>query len=250
MTDFRLRRVPTAATIVAVSLLGLAACATPSGPAAVDSPSASPSAPTQTPAAPTETPTAPAETPSAPAETPTAVPALPTQEPGPDEPGANADIATWAISEEGIGPFRIGMAWGEAVEVAEQLGWDTSAAGDQAGCAPNVRPEPRDGDLSLYIWKGESVVYDITLTDDGDAAQDAPRPKTEDGLTVSSTVDEVRAAHPGASEGNVMPSGERPFLTVDDDGRDGRLHFEHAPEEDVITGISVNRIDQPAYEHC
>ncbi len=237
MKDIRTRHL-SAALGTAILLVAVAGCAT-APPGASGTPTPSESAPVGTPS-PSIHPT--------PHTTPTQEP-----EPEPSGPALNPDVATWLITEQGIGPFEIGMAWDDAVAVAEQLGWDTSSAGDQGGCAPSVSPgyAVGAGGLQLHVWKGESDVDDVTLVNTGNAASDTPRPKTEDGLSVFSTVDEVRSAHPGAAEDSVLPDGGRAFVTANEDGEGGRLHFTHGEvEPGVVDGVSVNLIAQPSYEHC
>ncbi|GAB3278148.1 hypothetical protein [Microbacterium lacusdiani] len=220
-------------------VLALAGCATPAGPGAAPST------------------TAPAPATSAPAETPTPTPsATPAPDPG--------DISAWVITEEAIGPFELGMPWDEAVALADELGWDLQYAHQEEGCAANVGLPDTDGPggLGLRVWKGDGVVYDLTLSDDGGLAEGTPVPETAEGITLFSPLDQVRAAYPGATEGEVVPTAERRFVSVDADGQDGAIHFEHfvrqegvdygtdGPVEGIVRSVSVNAVGQPAYEHC
>jgi hypothetical protein len=208
-------------------VLALAGCATPAGPGAAPST------------------TAPAPATSAPAETPTPTPsATPAPDPG--------DISAWVITEEAIGPFELGMPWDEAVALADELGWDLQYAHQEEGCAANVGLPDTDGPggLGLRVWKGDGVVYDLTLSDDGGLAEGTPMPETDAGIALFSTVDEVRAAYPDATEGDVPISPDRPYFAVDSDGSGGAMFFEHARGAQHVTAISVNENDSPAYEHC
>ncbi|MEL5991997.1 hypothetical protein ACOKGD_10645 [Microbacterium phosphatis] len=178
-------------------------------------------------------------------------PAQPT--PAPTDPPVEptADLSTWRITEEGIGPFTIGMPWADAVARATDLGGDATAAGEAGSCG--------------VVWVTQGEVMVAAHTSDGATVTavrteytgpDGPTtqaPSTTDGITLHSTVDEVRAIHADARETSDELVGA--FLTVA--GAQNRIHFGYATEDggDITTAgdvfaIEVNTLDVLPYEHC
>ena len=90
----------------------------------------------------------------------------------------------------------------------------------------------------------------MTVSDNANPEADGPHPATAEGVTVHSTVDEVRAAYPEAKEGAVPIASDRHFLGVDPDGDGTGMYFEWRGEQGVIGTVSVNAHGAPAYEHC
>ena len=221
----------------AVVALLLAGCATPTAGPGATAPAAT---------------TPPAASP-APTEEPTAEPtAEPTTEPTPAEaPADPSDVSTWAISENAIGPFALGMSWDDAFAKAGELGWDLEFGTEDpaSGCALSVNG-PATSDVKIYVWGDANKVLDLVVTDNADGDAEGARPATAEGMTVGSAVEEVRAAYPGAMEDTVPIATDRFFLHVDADKDGNGISFEYREGQTLINSVSVNALGSPAYEHC
>lgn len=216
-------RIRSAAVVTAVGLLALAACATPVTPGDTGTPDGS----------------TPAASPSAsapPSPTPTAEP---TEDPG--------DVSSWTITEDAIGPFEVDMAWDEAVALAEELGWSTDDAGMAEGCAAWAGTL-EGSEPGVYAWNYEGRVGDLQVALTAPTETQHEGPATEEGITVQSSVEEVRRAHPGATDGQAPIEGADPFLVVDEDGAGGAMYFGHDGTDVLV--ISVNALGVLPYEHC
>lgn len=207
-------------------LLALTGCATAAGGAGA---TAAPSA-TSEPGAPAATPT----------ETAPGASAEPTSQPSQD-PG---DVESWTISEDGSGPFELGMSWDETVALAEELGWDTSSAETREGCAAFVAA-PLEARVEMYAWNYDGETAEVSVAALPELATSGPA--TAEGITPQSMFDDVRAAYPDAEPGETPIAGH-PYLTVDADGAGGAMYF--AADGDALDLISVNTLGTIPYEHC
>lgn len=163
-----------------------------------------------------------------------------------DEPDDDmSDPAAWVIDDGEIGPLELGD------DFAETLGELPSDWANDEQCA------------YLAYWNAPEGTYLISfrhdeMSEDGSIVaasvesweHEPAGPRTEDGLGVGSTRDEVTAAHPNAEE-VTAPIGGGTFLKVPaDDADEGALFFEFAEGGDVVTTVSVTTADVPAYEPC
>jgi len=188
-----------------------------------------------------------------PSPTPTPAPTPdPTTPPPTADPAApSGDMSTWQITEAGIGPFTLGMSWGEAIEKVVELGGTTSQSGQPGFCG------------QLWVVQGDVSV--VAFTEDGSRVTavrtqfstvditSVTAPTTADGITLLSTADAVRARYPDAVENRTDVAGA--FLTVN--LADSRIHFGYETEEGGaiaapghIHVIEVNQLEILPYEHC
>ena len=169
--------------------------------------------------------------------TPTPTPTAPVEAaPDPDDP------STWVVSNDGVGPYRIGMPFADALAVA-------SGFEDACGYA-YVRPfDPAVWQDDVWIAEQDDDLF-VVYTADPDG------PRTAEGLGVGSTTADVFAVYPDAlvvprnakflRAGNLFfgfasdamyPTDPSPYQ--DDDG---------VPEE--ITSVGVTTSDRVLYEFC
>ncbi|HEX5730704.1 hypothetical protein [Microbacterium sp.] len=197
----------------------LAGCATASGTAA---PTAEPTS-TAAPSMITPTPTLTAS------PTPT-----PTEDP--------ADPSTWLITEEGIGPITVNAPFSDGVarlptaverdpEICRHSVWWKDANGDQLVV---VRDPSTDdaGPLELVFWADWVEPYAVG------------GPRTAAGIGVGSTVDEVRAAYPEATETTQQSAPDIHYIVVDS------MFFYYREPSPVISSVWVTNAEQPPYEIC
>jgi hypothetical protein len=73
---------------------------------------------------------------------------------------AEGEWTGWTIDEDGFGPFAVGMAWSEAVRIAQELGWNTAPN----ACLPALTPSDMSG---IYVWRDPAIdqVREITAWD-------------------------------------------------------------------------------------
>ncbi|GAB3280136.1 hypothetical protein [Microbacterium lacusdiani] len=73
---------------------------------------------------------------------------------------AEGEWTGWTIDEDGFGPFAFGMAWSEAVRIAQELGWNTAPN----ACLPALTPSDMSG---IYVWRDPAIdqVREITAWD-------------------------------------------------------------------------------------
>ncbi|MBO3662063.1 hypothetical protein [Microbacterium stercoris] len=177
--------------------------------------------------------------------------AYPVDEPEP--PVDPADLSTWQITGQGIGPFAIGAPWADAVARVAELGGDTSSAGDAGSCGVIWVTK---GEVMVNVYTGDGGTVSSVRTEysgpNGPATQ---APATENGLTLHSKVEDVKAAYPGFVDtaGNELTG---PFLTVMA-GEGNRIHFGYAAagggditDAGDVWAIEVNQLDVLPYEHC
>ena len=175
----------------------------------------------------------------------------PTEEPTEEPVEPTADLSTWQITDDGIGPFTIGMPWADAIAEATEFGGDTSAAGAAGSCGVVWVAK---GEVMVNAYSNDGATVSAVRTEySGPNGPATLAPSTEGGLTLLSRIDDVRAAYPDAIEGGNDLVGA--FLTVA--GGANRIHFGYATEDggDItsagdVFAIEVNQLDVLPYEHC
>jgi hypothetical protein len=146
----------------------------------------------------------PSETPTpTPTETPTpAAPAVPPMDP--------ADPGTWVIGDGAVGPLRLSESIKDAEAKLPGLSHDDGEVcrSEMFGDAPQiyiiVPPGPQETDpvhLVYIAFRGD--------VDGPDAAIVAKSPKTEAGIGIGSSLQDVEAAYPGVQP-QVYPRGDQP----------------------------------------
>ncbi|MET0811403.1 MAG: hypothetical protein ABWY03_00020 [Microbacterium sp.] len=176
-----MRRSTLVAALIALSAIGVTGCV--AEPAAVET------------GAPSETPST---TPSA-TSTPSA---------DPDDP------ATWVVSDEGIGPFEIGMPMAQVLSLDPEF---TDYCGDESAIGPG------------HVYNA-GPLFVVSTGTDGGAVLDlvtwggAEGPRTAEGLGIGSTTTEVLAAYPDAT----LEAYNSVFL------RTGSVFFGYRPNDGEI----------------
>jgi hypothetical protein len=178
----------------------------------------------------------PAPSPSSSSPTPTSTSTPPVSTASPPSVNDPADPATWIVSDEGMGPFRLGMPFEDAASLIPDragCGLDESVPSVYFGDAHRLwivdgRQESGASDgLSLVEWSGFTPPpVDLTLT-----------PRTEEGIGLGSTEAEARRAYPNATE---------TFRNVDYLVA-GRVYF--GLRDGIVQSIGVTATDPP-YEFC
>lgn len=123
------------------------------------------------------------ETPSpSPSVSPSASP-TPSPTPSAADP---ADPSTWVVTQEGMGPFRLGASFADASALVPN---------GQSACTGVTY----GFDNALWVAEGNNTpgTVQMVLWDGG---QGGPGPVTAEGIGIGSSADEVRAAYPDATE--------------------------------------------------
>lgn len=169
-----------------------------------------------------------------------------------------SDRAAWIITEDGTGPFTVGMPWSDAVAAGAGFGWDMSAAQGE-NCVPWFDSPAGEGP-ALNVYGSEGTVFAITVSpyvDDADRLDPADAdlgPRTAGGVSPYDTIDDVRAAHPQVVDSEVT-QGSSAYATLDADGAGSMIHFGYrasAPDQVFAVGdletIQINAFGQPIIE--
>ncbi len=166
-----------------------------------------------------------------------------TATPKPDQPSAPDpdDPSTWVLSDDGVGPYRLGMPLADALDVAP--GYEQVCEG------AFLREFDPSGQDDVDVWMAES---DGTL---GYLTTNSPNgPRTVEGLGVGSTTTDVLAAFPDATlefrNSRYLRAGNMIFgfhSASDYDAPEPYLDPEGDPEEITEVGVTAGGIP---YEFC
>lgn len=184
---------------------------------------------------------APEQTITAPVPSPT----LPTPEPSPtsESPIELEDPSTWAITETGIGPLEPG---GDFEATLSELP-DSWANDEQCSWAAWWNAEDRSYTVDFVRGtESEDAPILSASASAADPVTSGVGPRTEDGLGIGSTKDEVLAQYPDAGEGRSQ-IGEGTWLSVPGDGT--TIFFEYYTGEEA-NAVTVTTLEEPPYEVC
>ncbi|CAH0186218.1 MULTISPECIES: hypothetical protein [unclassified Microbacterium] len=177
--------------------------------------------------------------------TPTSTVGEPSSEPSPiPEPSLDPDDpATWPVTAAGIGPIETG---GDFQETLAELpdSWN-----NDENCSWAAWWNADDNSYSMSFVRGtESDDAPIVLASASaaDPVTAGVGPRTEEGLGIGSTKDEVLAQYPDASEGDA-PIGDGTWLSVPTDG--ATMFFEYYTG-DQANAVTVTTLEAPPYETC
>ena len=186
-----------------------------------------------------DAPSTPGATPSTPGTTPseTAV----TEEPS--QPAADPDDpSTWVIGQEGMGPVSLGAPFEDARAAMPE------GTGNDENCEWTAWWNATDEDYDLFAARasdsdanGPVIVIDASAWADPGSVEG---PRTEDGIGIGSTFDEVQAAYPDAVPVESAVAGAADVLQV------GQVFFSSRPGEDVVSAVTVTSLEVPPYEVC
>lgn len=164
-----------------------------------------------------------------PAPTPTAPP-----------PADPADVSTWIVSRGGIGPIQRGAAYPAVLD--DVSGFDAA--------------EICTGIVQLTSESSKPIV--LALTDDGSQvrgvwyngwageAEAAPSPKTESGIELGSTLDELQSAYPDLVLNGQTGASSYAYGVGDD--VDGWINFVIA--DDAVVLLAATEWPRPPKEWC
>jgi hypothetical protein len=199
--------------VLLATTIALAGCM-PATPSATESPSSTPSA--------SETPT-PTPTPSA---TPTPEPSMATEDP--------ADLGTWIIDGNGIGPIDIGTDIGPFAYLPGLT---------HTECALSEWTRADGLVISPVTGFEHDQIHGVNLTS-STAGVLPDSPHTAAGITVGSPQAEAEAAYPAVA---VIDDGFRqPYLSAPLDGRFVIISFEGG----LVSLISVSSFDKLPGDYC
>lgn len=208
----------TGAVLAAVVLAGITAgCAPASDPAPTTTPSSAAS----------ETPT------------PTPTPSVPTVDP--------ADPSTWIVSDRGVGPIAIG---GDLTTTLAELpdAWTNNTA----NCAWSAFWRDPAADYQMYFVRGTesdtAPISEISVNAGGHEVFGTNSPRTEDGLGLGSTSEEVLAAHADAQE-IAAQIGDMTWFMVPGSG-EAHVFFGIREGAPTVSDVRVTTRSEPAYEVC
>lgn len=180
---------------------------------------------------------------SAPDEATSAPPVEPSPTP---EPSTDLDDpASWTVTHQGIGPVELDGDFAATLSELPEA-WEND---DHCSWAAWWNAE--DQSYSVDFVRGtESEDEPIVLVSASAAEPVTPGvgPRTDDGLGIGSTKDEVRMQHPDAAEGQSQ-IGEGSWLSVPGDG--GTIFFEYyTAEATQANAVTVTTLEEPPYETC
>ena len=168
--------------------------------------------------------------------------------------GSSTDPSTWRIDDDEIGPIEIGEPFDATLDALSD-GWSTVE-----GCEWVASWTAEDS--SYQIWfqaEDEQTTGDIVgVHVDWLGDRTGVGPRTEDGLGVGSTREEVLEAHPRAED---VPPAQTDTWYVripddddsddsDTDDDDATLFFQFMDQQDGAQSVALTSRDTPAYEPC
>jgi len=194
---------------------------------------------------PTSTSPAPVQTPTpTPTETPTAAaPVVPPMDPG--------DPSTWIIGDGAVGPLQLSAPIEDAEAsvpglTVDNSGWcHSSTFGDAPQIDVIVPPGPQPGDPVQLIYVDVAGGVDRP-----DPAIAAKSPKTEAGIGVGSSLEELQAAYPGIQPaGNIVEGDQQPFYALPQS--DGSwITLDMNADGSAVRDIVVSRQARTPKEFC
>lgn len=194
---------------------------------------------------------APVEAPTAtPTATPTPTP-TPTATPATDPEPVTADVSSWIIGFDGVGPIAFGGPMADAsaaLDTTDLLVYDSgiedclsdsrSVAGDPAASL-SVDPDTTGTAVGL-------ITVASYVTQDGTQST-AALPATAEGITIGSTGAELLSAYPDLGDWQTR-SGE-PGYTLDD-GAGHRLWFSVDSASDLVQSIALSTPERLPFGGC
>lgn len=173
----------------------------------------------------------PTSTPTPTSSSTTPAPAVtPPVEPPADDPNSSSDPADWIVSDDGVGPFRLGMSVEESAGLLPGARTCRPEGGPYLGLDDRLWLVPKIADpavVGTIAW----------LRYNEDSPESARSPRTAEGIGLGSTLAEVQEVYPAAV--SVRTNGE--FLLV------GRVFFDVT--HGVVDGIGVTS-DSVPWEYC
>jgi hypothetical protein len=141
-----------------------------------------------------------------------------------------ADVTTWVITTEGIGPIERGLPYPGVIaglpsfEVSEWCPWVAGLTTEGAGSM--ILSHPEDGEEITSVW----------VTGRPDEAGTVPAsPSTENGIKLGSTMGELSAAYPDLQQVNQVAAESFGYAVGDE--TNGYLDF--LVENDAVVLIGV-----------
>ncbi|MGB3376213.1 MAG: hypothetical protein WBA87_13865 [Microbacterium sp.] len=164
-------------------------------------------------------------------------PAQPTADP--------ADFTTWAISEQGIGPARIGEAFSDATTGLPA--WKVDPA-----CSWTAYLSSEDQSVNGYFARDsdtkDGAITTVAFEALADSVVPADGPRSAEGIGLGSTRDEVMTAYPEAVV--QQPTiGDGELLRVGAQGA-AAIYFAIREGAAAVSSVTVTDRDEPPYEVC
>lgn len=158
-----------------------------------------------------------------------------------------ADVRTWTITEQGMGPVQLDELFADAVAgvpdwtVDQNCTWAAFWNDQATGVTAYFARDSEVSDGNVTTIEAESAA---------DTVNPADGPRTADGLGLGSTRDEVLAAHADAAD--PKPTiGDGTMLRVGPAGAgQGAIFFSFRAGEDTVSAVTVTSRDEPLYEVC
>lgn len=171
--------------------------------------------------------------------TPTPTPTMPAVDP--------ADPSTWLITDAGVGPILIG---GDLTTTLTEL--PDSWTNDAAACAWSAFWQDPAANYQMYFVRGTesdtAPIGEISVNAGGHTEYGTGSPRTEDGLGLGSTREEVLAAHADAQE--IPPQiGDTTWLMVPGTG-EAHVFFGVREGDSAVSDVRVTTRSEPSYEVC
>lgn len=166
--------------------------------------------------------------------------------PSPSPPGrielvSEAEYGTWVVSDDAVGPIRLGMTADELWQVVPYPDWEE---GGFSGCSVGIDVTKDDGSTrySVAFVALDRVTQEVvSIHVAGLNAEDEPNPRMADGIGIGSPLHELEAAYP---DGEETMQGLNPDVFAVDRGESALifdLGWQDASGEWVypVTGMTV-----------
>jgi hypothetical protein len=195
---------------------------------------------------------APTSTSPVPVQSPTPTP---TEAPGPAGPEVPpmdpGDPSTWIIGDGAVGPLQLSASIEDAVANVPGLTVDdgevcrSAAFGDAPQVYVIVPPGPQSGSPVQLIYVAVTGGVDRP-----DPAIAAKSPKTNAGIGIGSSLEELQAAYPGIQPaGNLVEGNQQPFYALPQS--DGSwVTLDMNGDGSAVMDIVVSRLAQTPKEFC
>src|SRR5690606_12782794 len=152
------------------------------------------------------------------------------------------DPATWTIDGAGIGPISLGGDFRATLDDLPEESWT-----NDDNCPWAAFWNAPDAGYGLHFAQGteaaDAPIGLVSVSAPADAVDSDAGPRTDQGLGLGATKDEVRAQHPDAVEAEAAIGGGSFLSITADEG--STVFFEYAADGAEAFGVTVTTLAEP-----